>query len=175
MVYKGVLKVTYDRGYALQTKSLLVENSTTSGDVVDQLYDAFRLKGNPTDFALEECNLMTGSELMLSLFNWVFRFCSRSTCLLACLLAYIIYAHVHMCFFPAIRILSNTEAPLNLQLEYGPHQTCIELRLVQLRDTFSSPAALLGATGKYSDSDSSDETLSGSPSVVPKEEGRLIY
>ncbi len=60
LVYKGVVKVTYDRGYALQTKSLLVENVTTTSEAVEQLFDALGLRGNPSDYAMEEHNLMTG-------------------------------------------------------------------------------------------------------------------
>ena len=60
LVYKGVVKVTYDRGYALQTKSLLVENVTTASEAVEQLFDALGLRGNPSDYAMEEQNLMTG-------------------------------------------------------------------------------------------------------------------
>ena len=62
LVYKGIVKVTYDRGYALQTKSLLLENTTTAADAVVQLFDALGLRGKPTDYALEEHNIMTGGE-----------------------------------------------------------------------------------------------------------------
>lgn len=60
LVYKGVVKVSYDRGYALQTKSLLVKSSTTASEVVEQLFDALGLRGSPTDYALEEHNTRTG-------------------------------------------------------------------------------------------------------------------
>lgn len=59
-MYKGVLKVNYDRGYALQTKSLLLENITTAPEAVEMLFDALGLRGNPSDYALEEHNAMTG-------------------------------------------------------------------------------------------------------------------
>ena len=61
-MYKGVVKVTYDRGYALQTKSLLLENITTAAGAVEQLFDALGLRGSPSDYALEERNLSTGGE-----------------------------------------------------------------------------------------------------------------
>lgn len=60
LVYKGVIKVNYDRGYALQTKSLLLENVTTAAEAVEQLFDALGLRGSPTDYALEEHNALTG-------------------------------------------------------------------------------------------------------------------
>lgn len=61
-MYKGIVKVTYDRGYALQTKSLLLENTTTAADAVVQLFDALGLRGSPSDYALEERNIMTGGK-----------------------------------------------------------------------------------------------------------------
>ncbi len=60
--YKGVVKVTHDRGYALQTKSLLLESTTTSAEAVEQLFDCLGLRGSPSDYALEERNLMTGGK-----------------------------------------------------------------------------------------------------------------
>lgn len=60
LVFKGVLKVTYDRGYALQTKSILVESNTTAAEVVEQLSEALGLRGTSSDYALEERNIMTG-------------------------------------------------------------------------------------------------------------------
>jgi hypothetical protein len=59
-VYKGIVKVTYDRGYALQTKSLLLENTTTTASAVVQLFEALGLRGSPSDYALEERNIVTG-------------------------------------------------------------------------------------------------------------------
>ena len=59
-MYKGIVKVTYDRGYALQTKSLLLQNTTTAYEAVEQLFDALGLRGSPTDYALEERNVLTG-------------------------------------------------------------------------------------------------------------------
>jgi len=64
LAFKGVLKVSYDRGYAMQTKSLLVESTTTASEVVEQLFDALGLRGSPTDYALEERNIMTGGIIM---------------------------------------------------------------------------------------------------------------
>lgn len=64
-MYKGIVKVTYDRGYALQTKSLLLENTTTTADAVEQLFDALGLRGSPSDYALEERNIVTGGKACL--------------------------------------------------------------------------------------------------------------
>lgn len=54
--------MTYDRGYALQTKSLLLENTTTVADAIEQLFDALGLRGSPSDYALEERNIVTGGK-----------------------------------------------------------------------------------------------------------------
>ena len=62
LVYKGIVKVTYDRGYAMQTKSLLLENTTTAADAIVQLFDALGLRGSPSDYALEERNIVTGGK-----------------------------------------------------------------------------------------------------------------
>lgn len=66
LVYKGIVKVTYDRGYAMQTKSLLLENTTTAADAIVQLFDALGLRGSPSDYALEERNIVTGGKTLLS-------------------------------------------------------------------------------------------------------------
>lgn len=66
-MYKGIVKVTYDRGYALQTKSLLMENTTTTADAVVQLFEALGLRGSPSDYALEERNIVTGGKMIISL------------------------------------------------------------------------------------------------------------
>ncbi|XP_064382815.1 uncharacterized protein LOC135331544 [Halichondria panicea] len=132
LVYKGVVKVTYDRGYALQTKSLLVENVTTTSEAVEQLFDALGLRGNPSDYAMEEHNLMTGE----------------------------------------IRAVAGSEYPLSLQLNHGPHQAAIELRLVQVRESRSSvPMASGRRKSKVRGGNDSDESGSdGSPNIMPKEE-----
>ena len=62
-MYKGVVKVTYDRGYATQTKSLLLESTTTASETVAQLIEGLGLRGMPSDYALEERNLRTGGTL----------------------------------------------------------------------------------------------------------------
>ena len=58
--------MTYDRGYALQTKSLLMENTTTTADAVVQLFEALGLRGSPSDYALEERNIVTGGIVIVS-------------------------------------------------------------------------------------------------------------
>ena len=60
--YKGVLKITYDRGYAVQTKSMLVESTTTAIELIEQLIDTLGLTGGAEDYVLEERNLMTHGE-----------------------------------------------------------------------------------------------------------------
>ena len=59
-MYKGVVKVTYDRGFAVQTKSLLLESTTTATETVAQLFHGLGLRGTPMDYALEERNVRTG-------------------------------------------------------------------------------------------------------------------
>ena len=61
-MYKGVLKISYDRGYVVQTKSLLLEGSSTAAEVVCQLFEALGLRGDPEDYALEERNIVTGGK-----------------------------------------------------------------------------------------------------------------
>ena len=51
--------MTYDRGYVLQTKSVLTESTSTVEEVIDQLIDALGLTGSCDDYVLEERNLMT--------------------------------------------------------------------------------------------------------------------
>lgn len=64
-MYKGIVKVTYDRGYALQTKSLLLHNTTTAFEAVEQLFAALGLRGSPSDYALEERNIVTGGKFLI--------------------------------------------------------------------------------------------------------------
>ena len=82
-----------------------------------------------------------------------------------------------------IRLLNAKETPLNLQLNYGSHQSFMELRLVQMRDTLSTPLHSAtkskgnqrGSRGGRGEGDSdSDDTLSNGSNpndIVPKEEG----
>ena len=72
------------------------------------------------------------------------------------------------------RLLKSEEAPLRLQLNYGVHREVIEIRLVQVKDTYSAP--MLGLTkGSRENLDSasdSDETVHDEDTrAVPKEEG----
>lgn len=39
---------------------MLLENTTTAADAVVQLFEALGLRGSPTDYALEERNIVTG-------------------------------------------------------------------------------------------------------------------
>ena len=79
------------------------------------------------------------------------------------------------------------ETPLNLQLNYGSHQSYMELRLVQMRDTLAAPPLSASKSkgahrgsrpGRGGDGGSdSDETLSNGSNpndIVPKEEGILV-
>ena len=50
----------------MQTKSLLLENTTTAADAIVQLFDALGLRGSPSDYALEERNIVTGGKTLLS-------------------------------------------------------------------------------------------------------------
>lgn len=69
------------------------------------------------------------------------------------------------------------EIPLNLQLNHGNHQSYMELRVVQLRDSLSAPPLSAIARGAAAnDSDSGEDTVSESsnPNLIPKEEGDCI-
>lgn len=80
------------------------------------------------------------------------------------------------------RIVEGMESPLNLQLNYGGHQSYMEMRVIQLRDTLSAPPlssmskekrSSRGSGAAANDSES-DETLSegSNPNlIIPKEEG----
>ena len=70
--------------------------------------------------------------------------------------------------------MDHLEIPLNLQLNYGVHN-CMELRVVQVRDSRSFPTTKgrPKSRGASVDGESSDDTLSdgSNPNLVPKEEG----
>ena len=59
LVYKGVIKFSYDRGYAVQTKSMLVGSDMTTDGVIDQLIDSLGLTGEVEDYELREINHMS--------------------------------------------------------------------------------------------------------------------
>lgn len=67
LTHRGIIKVSYDLGYATQTKSLLVEGNTTAKDVVEQLFDQLRLGGAAAEYCIEERNHMSGGTLDLHL------------------------------------------------------------------------------------------------------------
>ena len=58
-MYRGVIKFTYDRGYALQTKSTLVDSDMNTVDVIDRLIDSLGLTGDVEDYQLQEINHMS--------------------------------------------------------------------------------------------------------------------
>ncbi len=76
------------------------------------------------------------------------------------------------------------EIPLNLQLNYGGHQSYMELRIIQMKDSLSAPplSSIPGKGGRgtsrgatANDSDS-DETISDeNPDINPKEEGKTDF
>lgn len=53
------MKITYDRGYAIQTKSLLVGNNMSSEELIDQLIGSLGLTGCVEDYVLQEKNHLT--------------------------------------------------------------------------------------------------------------------
>ncbi len=71
--------------------------------------------------------------------------------------------------------MSSSEYPLNLQLHHGPHQSAMELRLVQVRESRSAVPMTSGRRkGTARDQDSDSEESGGSdssPNIMPKEEG----
>lgn len=51
----------HDSGYALQSKTVLVESTTTVAQVVEKATEAFNLMGGADDYALEERDILAGS------------------------------------------------------------------------------------------------------------------
>ena len=64
-MYKGILNVVYDSGYALQSKAVLVESVTTVAEVIEQVVEALQLLGGSENYALEERDVLSGSKWML--------------------------------------------------------------------------------------------------------------
>ncbi len=62
---------------------------------------------------------------------------------------------------------------MSIQLQYGPHSSVLELRLVQIRrkSTRGIGSAVNSTPGAQTDSDEDDE-LGDSRDVTPKDEGR---
>ena len=149
-MYKGVLKITYDRGYVLQTKSVLTESNSTVEEVIDQLIDALGLTGSCDDYVLEERNLISNGNTV-----------ERALC---CFI---------LMYYAEIRPMKKTELPLKLHLQYGVDSPCLDIRLVQVRDSRVHMHRGEGAGESYSDEedDEDDITTGTPPSLVPKDEG----
>lgn len=62
LVYRGVIRITYDRGYAIQTKSMLVGSDSVTEDLIRQLIEVLGLSGKPEEYVLEERNHSTHSK-----------------------------------------------------------------------------------------------------------------
>ena len=75
-----------------------------------------------------------------------------------------------------IRSVANSEYPLNLQLNHGPHQSMMELRLVQVREPRSAvpPSGRRKSKAMRGDSDSDGSGSDSSPNIMPKEEGMWV-
>lgn len=120
-MYKGIVKVTYDRGYALQTKSLLLENTSTAFEAVKQLFEALGLRGSPKDYALEERNIVTGGEkweMFLPLFLFVVVVVTGGNIssllllfLLLLLKLYLVFMHVARLLFASIVFYPMQQGP----------------------------------------------------------------
>ena len=71
------------------------------------------------------------------------------------------------------RTINKTEYPLNLQLQYGPHSSILEIRLVQIHDR---RVAVSGLNNEANDYDEQIRQKRGNSSISPKDEGYLkIY
>ena len=86
LVYKGIIKVVYDRGFALQTKAVLVESTTSVAQVVQHTIEALNLPGGSDDYALEERDILAGSKCVCVCVCVCVRACLRA-CVLACVCA----------------------------------------------------------------------------------------
>lgn len=101
-MYKGIIKVVYDRGFALQSKAVLVESITTVAQVVQHATQALNLAGTPDDYALEERDILAGSK-----------------CVSACLC---VHAHVHVlvCAHMCVGVGTNKLILFLQQADYCP-------------------------------------------------------
>lgn len=70
-----------------------------------------------------------------------------------------------------------------MQLNYGGHQSYMELRVIQLRDSLTAPplSSIVGkgrgsSKGVSANDSDSDETINdgSNPNLIPKEEGKKI-
>jgi len=77
--HRGIIKVSYDLGYATQTKSLLVEGHTSAKDVVEQLVGQLKLGGAAVDYCLEERNHMSGGMYGVCMRTYTFNGVDLST------------------------------------------------------------------------------------------------
>lgn len=133
--------MTYDRGYAIQTKSVLVESTLTAEDLIDQLIDSLGLTGGVDDYILEERNHMTQCVYN----NYINYNCKT--------------------FILATRTINKTEFPLSLQLQYGPHSSILEIRMVQIRNN------RVTINKEEIDSDDDEQIRQKRGSIIPKDEG----
>ncbi len=90
---------------------------------------------------------------------------------------HLIYGSSYSHFCKEIRAVAGSEYPLGLQLNHGPHQSAMELRLVQVRESRSSvPMASGRRKSKVrGGNDSSESGSDESPNIMPKEEGRVHW
>lgn len=148
----------YDSGFALQSKAVLVESTTTVAEVVQQVTQALNLIGGANGYALEERDILAGSE------------CG--------------YIHTRrqiivMFYCLASRLLSLTEIPLQRKLSYGSQDAYMEFRLMELqtntvgvvRGFCSMSSPMQRRSVLRSDS---DDSLEDNSNIVPKEEGILL-
>lgn len=67
-------------------------------------------------------------------------------------------------------MLSKSENPLNLQLQYGTHSSVLEIRLVQIKDSRTSGQS----THEVSpEEDVDDQLVRARRGSIPKDEGQL--
>lgn len=60
------MKITYDRGFAIQTKSILAGSNVTTSKIIEKLIINMGLSGTVDDYVLEERNHANHSKIQYS-------------------------------------------------------------------------------------------------------------
>lgn len=70
--------------------------------------------------------------------------------------------------------MNKTDIPLKLHLQYGVDSPCLDIRLVQVRDSRVHVHRGEGTGESYSEEEDEEDIEGGTPpSLVPKDEGEI--